>query len=200
MSAAKVLLVYVLLLSFIPVMAQENQKKRALLVIDVQEFYFPGGDMELKDPEAAAANMVKLINHARESKTEVIFIKHKYEPGGNIHPSIIPMKFERVYTKTKINSFIGTELKDYLEERDIGSLVICGMQTHMCVEAATRAAADLGYGCTVVHDACATRDLVFGDKTVRAEDVHAATLSTLKSYARVVSTDEYIESLNAVEK
>jgi nicotinamidase-related amidase len=181
-------------------MAQDNNNKRALLVIDVQDFYFPGGDMELKNPEAAAANVFKLIEHARESKTEVIFIKHKYEPGGNIYPSIVPSESEKVFTKTKINSFIGTGLKEYLEERDIGSVIICGMQTHMCVEAATRAAADLGYSCTLVHDACATRDLVFGDKTVRAEDVHAATLSTLKSYAKVVSTDEYIESFKTAGK
>lgn len=200
MSSAKVLLLNLFVFLFLSGMAQENQKKRALLVIDVQEFYFPGGDMELKNPEAAAANTVKLINQARESKIEVIFIKHKYEPGGNIHPSIVPSKFERVYTKTTINSFIGTELKDYLEERDIGSLIICGMQTHMCVEAAVRAAVDLGYPCTVVHDACATRDLVFGDRTVLAEDVHASTLSTLKSYAKIVSTDEFINSFETAGK
>jgi len=199
MSSTKVLLLNLFVFLFIGGMAQENQKKTALLVIDVQDFYFPGGDMELKNPEIAAANTVRLIDRSRESRIEVIFIKHKYEPGGNIYKTIVPTKFERVYTKTKINSFIGTDLQAYLEERDIGSLVICGMQTHMCVEAATRAAVDLGYTCTVVHDACATRDLTFGDKIVSAEDVHLSTLSTLKSYAKVVSTDEFLESVNSLK-
>jgi len=199
MSSTKVLLLNLFVFLFIGGMAQENQKKTALLVIDVQDFYFPGGDMELKNPEIAAANTVRLIDRSRESRIEVIFIKHKYEPGGNIYKTIVPTKFERVYTKTKINSFIGTDLRAYLEERDIGSLVICGMQTHMCVEAATRAAVDLGYTCTVVHDACATRDLSFGDKIVSAEDVHLSTLSTLKSYAKVVSTDEFLESVNSLK-
>jgi nicotinamidase-related amidase len=63
------------------------------------------------------------------------------------------------------------------------------MQTHMCVEGATRAAHDLGYDCIVVGDACATRDLEFGERMVPAADVHAATLATLDGiYAEVVDT------------
>jgi nicotinamidase-related amidase len=62
----------------------------------------------------------------------------------------------------------------------------------MCVEAAVRAACDLGYKCILIHDACATKDLKFGDRIVKSEDVHYATLSTLKSYAAVISTEEYL--------
>jgi nicotinamidase-related amidase len=63
----------------------------------------------------------------------------------------------------------------------------------MCVEAATRAAADLGYSCILVHDACATKDLKFGDKLIKASDVHFSTLSTLRSYAKVVAVEEFLK-------
>jgi len=74
--------------------------------------------------------------------------------------------------------------------------VLCGMQTHMCLEAATRAAADLGFECIVIGDACATKDLKFGDKVIKAEDVHYSTLATFRPYAKVMDTAEYLNSSN----
>jgi nicotinamidase-related amidase len=67
------------------------------------------------------------------------------------------------------------------------------MQTHMCVEAAVRAAHDMGYAVVLLHDACATRNLRFGDREVAAADVHASTLATLRSYAEVVSVEEWLK-------
>ena len=70
------------------------------------------------------------------------------------------------------------------------------MQTHMCVEAASRAATDLGFDVVVVHDACATRPLEFGGQTVPAAMVHAGALAAIKgSYGRVVSVDELLKEL-----
>ena len=67
------------------------------------------------------------------------------------------------------------------------------MQTHMCLEAATRSAHDLGFECVVIGDACATRDLKYGDRTVPAADVHASTLATLDgTYAKVVDTEIFL--------
>jgi len=124
----------------------------------------------------------------------VIFIRHSYEPGGSIHKSVLPLDNEKVISKSEVSSFNGTGLDNYLESLDITELVICGMQTHMCVEAATRAAYDLGYKCTLVEDACSTRNLKYGEKVVMAEDVHLSTLATLKSYAKVLTTREYLGS------
>lgn len=67
------------------------------------------------------------------------------------------------------------------------------MQTHMCLEGGTRAAHDLGYQCTVLEDACATRDLKFGDTTIAAKDVHLSTLATLKSHAKVTTVEEFLK-------
>ena len=60
------------------------------------------------------------------------------------------------------------------------------------VEPEKVAASDYGFKCILIHDACATKDLKFGEKTIKAEDVHYSTLSTLKNYALVESTKEYL--------
>jgi len=75
--------------------------------------------------------------------------------------------------------------------------VICGMMTHMCVEAATRAGSDYGFECLVIGDACATRDLEFNGHKVSAEDVHISTLSTISgSYAKVMDVEEFLATLD----
>lgn len=172
--------------------AHSQGKKTALLLIDIQDFYFPGGKMELVQPEKAAENAVLLLDRFRDRKLMIIHVRHNSEPGGNINKIVSPVSGEKIISKNEVNSFKGTDLEEYLRSNGIDSLVICGMQTHMCVEAATRAASDLGFRCTLIHDACATRDLKFGEKTVKAEDVHYATLSTLKSYCQVISTSEFL--------
>jgi len=85
-------------------------------------------------------------------------------------------------------------LLEHLQAAGIERLVIVGMMTHMCVEAAIRAAADLGFEAILIHDACATRDLTFEDETITAKEVHLSTLSTLKAYATVMSTSEYLDA------
>jgi nicotinamidase-related amidase len=95
-----------------------------------------------------------------------------------------------------VNAFLNTGLNEYLKQNNIKYVTLCGMQTHMCLEAGTRAAHDFGYTCTVVEDACATRDLKFGDVVVKAKDVHYSTLSTLKSYGKVVNLKDFLESQN----
>ncbi len=104
------------------------------------------------------------------------------------------MENEKLISKDEVNCFKGTDLLTYLQNNKIDTLVIVGMQTHMCVEAATRAAYDYDFKVILIHDACATKDLKFMDKTIKACDVHNATLSTLKSYAKIVDTKTYLIS------
>jgi nicotinamidase-related amidase len=166
--------------------------KKALLIIDIQDFYFPGGKSALVNPEKAAANAALLLDKFRENNMMVIHVRHNAEPGGKINDIVKPLPSEKIISKDAVNCFVGTDLLNYLKTGKIDTLVICGMQTHMCVEAATRAASDYGFKCILIHDACATKDLKFGDKVIKAEDVHYSTLSTLKSYAQVESTSEYL--------
>jgi len=169
------------------------QKEYALLVIDVQNFYFPGGRSELVEPEKAAEKAAIAIREARETGNPVIFIQHKSAAGMEINNIVKPSEGEKIFVKTEVNSFLGTGLKEYIDALEADTLVICGMQTQMCVEAAVRAAHDFGYSVILLHDACATRNLKFGDREVSAADVHSSTLATLKSYGTVLSVAEWIE-------
>jgi len=179
-------------------------RNRALIVIDVQNDYFRGGDWPLVGVEAAAANAARLLSSARSSDDVVVHIRHEFESpdapffrplseGAAIHSSVLPEDHEHVVLKHKINSFLGTDLKEHLDENGVGEVVICGNMSHMCVDAATRAAADFGYAVTVVHDACASRDLEFDGVRVPARIAHAAFMSALGfAYAKTMSTDEYL--------
>lgn len=168
------------------------RKEYALLVIDVQNFYFPGGRSELVEPEKAAEKAAVAIREARETGNPVIFIQHKSASGMEINDIVKPAEGEKTFVKEEVNSFLGTGLKEYINDLAVDTLVICGMQTQMCVEAAVRAAHDYGYSVILLHDACATRNLKFGDREVSAADVHASTLATLRSYGTVLSVDEWI--------
>ena len=175
------------------IQAAAAQKDYALLVIDIQNFYFPGGRSELVEPEKAAEKAAVAIGEARANGNPVIFIQHKSAAGMEINDMVKPAAGEKILVKEEVNSFLGTGLKEYIDGLAVDTLVICGMQTQMCVEAAVRAAHDFGYSVILLHDACATRNMKFGDRQVPAADVHASTLATLKSYGTVLSVAEWIE-------
>jgi nicotinamidase-related amidase len=178
--------------------------KTALVIIDVQNFYFPGGQLPLDGPEAASRNVRRLLDAFRAHGWPVIHVQHlpkdqaqpspsSGNPQYQIHADVMPVTGETVIGKHYANAFRDTDLLKVLRERGITSLVICGMQTQMCVEATTRAAADLGFDVTVVDDACASRPLTFGGLEVPARYVHAAALATMQgTYAKVMSTAEWL--------
>jgi nicotinamidase-related amidase len=178
-----------------PVFAQ----KTGLLIIDIQEFYFPGGKTQLENAEMAGTNAGLILDRFRESGLKVYHVRHNFEPGGNIHPYVKPLEGEEVISKTQVNAFLDTDLLEILESDSIQQLVICGMQTHMCVEAAVRAAHDLGFDCILVGDACATRALQYEEQIISAKNVQSSTLQTLQgTYARVITTTEFLRDFNQI--
>jgi nicotinamidase-related amidase len=174
----------------------------ALVVIDLQNDYFPGGAMELEGADAAAAKAGAAIRSFRERKLPVIHVRHlSVRPGATffipgtrgaeIHGSVQPAAGETVIEKNFPNSFRGTGLEKCLKDWGVKNLVVAGMMTHMCVDASVRQAADLGYKVTLLGDACATRAQSYGGETVPARQVHAAFLAALNGfYAKVVNTHE----------
>lgn len=167
-------------------------EKTALLLIDIQDFYFPGGFSELVEPETAASKAAMVLEEFRKSGQEIVHIQHKTDQQMDIDKSVEPNEGETIFVKTEVNAFNKTGLKAHLDSLKINNVVIVGMQTHMCVEAATRAAYDFGYKVTLVADACATKDLVWEVQTIKAADVHASTLNTLKNYATIVTVEQYL--------
>ena len=98
-----------------------------------------------------------------------------------------PAPGEPVITKHFPNSFGRRNLLDRLRNDGVEQLVIAGAMSHMCIDATTRAAFDLGFRCIVVEDACATRDLEFKGEKIKARDVHGAFMAALKMvYAEVL--------------
>jgi len=166
--------------------------RTALLLIDIQGFYFQGGSTALSNPLDASLNAKKLLEFFREKNLLVVHVRHNAKTGAEIHKNVTPLDSEKVISKNSVNSFKDTILLEYLRQNDIKKLVICGMMTHMCVEAAVRAAADYGFEVTLVEDACATRTLKYGEKEIPAEDVHYSTLASLSGYYATVTDSETI--------
>jgi nicotinamidase-related amidase len=176
----------------------------ALLIIDIQNDYFPGGAMALHRPEAAAANAAKLLAAYRRKGLPVIHMQHVSTRAGatfflpntrgvEIHESVKPLPGETVIQKNFPNCFRGTKLQEHLKGAGIDALTIVGMMTQMCVDTTTRAAADLGFACSLAHDACATKELAFGGSKVAAEQVQLAYLAGLNGlFAKVLPASELL--------
>jgi len=170
---------------------------RALVVVDIQNDYFPGGGNPLDGPEAAAGKASSLLDAFRASGEQIVHVKHVWDapdalylrpgtPGGEINDAVKPEPGETVVEKAFPNAFLETPLDTQLKEAGVDTLLVCGMMTSMCVDATVRAAVDLGYEVAVAHDACATMALAFGDRRIAATDVHAAFLAALADgYATV---------------
>ncbi len=175
--------------------AQNNEgSQTALLLIDIQYFYFPGAKQPLLNPEEASLNAQKLLIHFRNTDQLVIHVRHNSKTGGEIHKNVAPLKNEKVISKKNVNSFKETDLLNYLKENEIKKLVICGMMTHMCVEAAVRAASDYGFEVTLIQDACTTRALEFNGRDISAEAVHNSTLVSLSGYyAKITDTASFLK-------
>jgi nicotinamidase-related amidase len=180
----------------------DGSNKTALLIVDIQNFYFPGDGPGLVNAEAASLNAREILEIFREKNQLIVHVRHKSDKGFEIHKNVEPLSDEKVITKEEVNSFQNTDLLEYLKSNNISRLVIIGMQTQMCLEAAVRAAHDFGFECIVIHDACATRDLKFNDKIVKAEDVQVSTLATIAGggYGKVIdlktfkeNTDKYLQ-------
>lgn len=192
----KRLSLFLLLFVMVLGLSAQEAKKTALLLIDIQDYYFPSGSVELVGSEKAAIVASKVLKGFRERNQMVIHVKHRAKSGGEINKLVRPLPDEIIFEKTEVNAFINTELKSTLDTNGITHIVIVGMQTHMCLEAAARAATDFKYKVTVVEDACATRDLSYGDVLVPAKYVHYSTLATLKSYCTVIKFEVFNKKLS----
>ncbi|MDO7898820.1 cysteine hydrolase family protein [Pseudomonas citrulli] len=178
--------------------------KQALIVVDIQNDYFPQGKWPLVGADTAADNAARLIEAFRQAGDRVVHIRHEFtsedapfftpgSEGAQLHPKVRNHADEPAVLKHFVNAFRDTELQAILERDGIEQLVIVGSMSHMCIDGVARAAADLGYGVTVIHDACATLDLEFNGVLVPAAQVHAAFMAALGfAYASVVGTEQFL--------
>jgi nicotinamidase-related amidase len=180
--------------------------KSALILIDIQNDYFPGGNLELAGMTRAAARARELLAAFRQARRPIFPVQHLalgpgatfFRPntvGVEINESVRPLPGEALIQKQYPNAFRDTNLKEALTNVGVEEVIICGAMSHMCVDATTRAAFDFGFRCTVIHDACATRDLVFEGLAIPAAQVHGAFMAALgMRYARVMALKEFLNS------
>jgi len=182
-----------------------NKVSVALIIVDIQNDYFPNGRMELSNPVEAADHAGKILEWFRQNNPNIFHVQHisNHEgatfflpntEGVKINEAVLPLEHETVITKSTPNSFFQTDLEAKLRGLEVTKLVIVGMMTHMCIDATVRAAMELGFSCTLIEDACTTRDLPYRDKIVPADQVHYAFVSALNGvYANVISTEEFLK-------
>lgn len=174
----------------------------ALVLIDCQNTYREGV-MQLAGVEAALVECRKLLDRARAAQIPIFHIQHDAGAGspydtnaiiGAISDLVAPNEGEPVITKHYPNSFIETELEQLLKEQDIKNLILAGFMTHMCINSTAHGGFNLGYECTVVASATATRGLLAANGEVVSAKVvqDGAIASTRDLYAAIADTVEDI--------
>lgn len=188
--------------------SNQNFENSALLIIDIQNDYFPGGKMTLVNADAAAEKARVLLESYRAQNKPIIHIKHiATDPaagfflpnttGAEISTYVTPANGEKVITKHYPNSFRETDLLQYLKNTGVTNLVITGMMTDVCVVSTTRAAMDFGFKNVVISDASTTRDRVLNGKTIPAATVHKSYLAGMNAldglYAHIKTTQQFLD-------
>lgn len=181
--------------------------KTALLLIDIQRDYFPGGRYPLYEPERCATRAAQALTLFRESGLPVVHVRHIsldtgapfFRPGTDgilIHPLVQPLDGETIIEKHVPDSFTQTPLHETLQALKVQRLVICGMMSHMCVDTTVRAARPLGYEVIVLGDACTTTALEWKGQRIGVQEVHGSFMAALDgSFASVIDTAALPETL-----
>lgn len=178
--------------------------KLGLILVDIQNDYFKGGKYELVEPEQAAMNANRILTYFRTNNLPIIHVRHiNLKPdaafflpdteGSDFYKEVYPLEGEDIIIKHKPDSFFNTNLDVILKKRNVDTLVICGMMTHMCIDTTVRSAGNYGFPVTLIEDACATRDLKWGDTIVPGKQVQCAYLAALNGmFAKVQKADSWI--------
>ncbi|MGO9751841.1 MAG: cysteine hydrolase family protein [Solirubrobacteraceae bacterium] len=156
--------------------------RTALLIVDAQREYFDENGA-LFTPHAAEIreNLVTLLDAARESATQVIFIRHVIAADGSdtgrmgdfddeaafvagtkgveLIPELAPLASEPIVDKTRYSAFVNTRLESILKTSGVDTLIVTGLMTQYCSVTTTRHGHDLDYRMVFVIDANAGPDL-----------------------------------------
>lgn len=182
--------------------------KTALLLIEIQNDYFVNGRMPLERSIDACLKAQEILYAFRAKQLNIIHVqqfstrpydKHCFPctKGVEFHPYVQPQKDEIIIKKHYPNSFKDTTLFNHLVKNQITHVLLAGMRTHVGIDATAKAASDLGFGCMVLHDACAAAHLEYNGHHIPAHQVHMAFTAALNPlFANIISTREYIQQLN----
>jgi len=183
-----------------------REQNTALLLIDIQKGFedeeYWGGNRNNKDAEKKSAQILNKwralglpIFHIIHSSQNPNSKLHESHPGFEIHDEVKPIEGEPVIKKDVNSAFIGTDLKERLENQAINKIVIVGLTTNHCVSTTTRMAGNYGFDTLLISDATATFDRKgINGEIFSSEIIHQTTLANLdKEFAEVIDTIELLK-------
>ena len=143
---------------------------KALLLIDLQNDYFPGGKFPLWNTDAVLTNIEQAIKAARMKGIPIIHIQHVANPkmgiapffnegteGAKIHPLILAAAPDApIVVKEYADSFVGTKLEETLSGLGVDELLVCGMMTQNCVTHTAISKSAEKYKVSILADCCTT--------------------------------------------
>jgi nicotinamidase-related amidase len=146
--------------------------KKALLLIDLQNDYFPGGKFPLWNTDVILNNVVRAIRAAQDKGIPIIHIQHIANPkkgiapffnqgtdGAKIHPRILEAAPDApIVVKEFADSFLNTNLENTLSKLGVNELLICGMMTQNCVTHTAISKSAEKYKVCILPDCCTTVD------------------------------------------
>ena len=136
---------------------------QALIVIDIQEGLVKENPFDTKN---FIINTKAIIQHFRDQNIEVIFIRHSEDEGllamgsdnWQVYHELKPQENEKIFNKYYNSIFKDTELKEYLNQKNITDLTFVGMQVEFCIDTSVKVGFEYGYKITIVEDAISTFD------------------------------------------
>lgn len=168
-----------------------QKDKTALIVIDVQNFYW-----KEEAHEEYIERMKELLAYARSNGLFIIYVKHVWGDNPDdtlfhIREEIKPLENEPIVIKRTPGSFFNTTLETLLKNRGIENIIITGMKTNHCCDTTTREASARGYKTFVISDCVRTFDLKGIDgNIIPRETIQYVTLSILQGFAQIISLND----------
>lgn len=143
---------------------------KALVVIDLQNDYFPGGKFPLWNTQAVLQNVLRAIAKANAGGIPVILVQHVADPsrasapffvsgtpGVEIHPEVLAAAPNApVVVKHFADGFVKTTLEQTLAKLGVSELLVCGMMTQNCVTHTAISKSAEKYQVSMLTDCCTT--------------------------------------------
>jgi len=191
-------------------MASIDAARRALIVVDVQNDYDAGGNLEITFPPFTETlpNVAAAMDAANARGIKVVVVKmitpptapvfRPGTPGADLHPEVARRAYDKLIEKTLPSAFTGTDLEYWLRSSGIETITVVGYMTHNCDLSTVVHALHMGIDVELLSDATGSVDYENSAGAASAEEIHRVMCVVLQSrFAAVLGTEEWIAHLDA---